>query len=307
MAAMRPFLVRTTIWVITLLLVQSAASPKVAWADGGAPATLDAPTAEQAFKEAVKAFNAADFTRAAQGFERAFELGPHESPLWNAARSWDKAGEPARAANAYARFLRIAPTSATDRGTARARLAELTSRLGRFDLHPPDVDARVDGERVHVHPVYVNPGTHLIVATVGGGSIRRSERVDAGAVVSVSFEPAAEEPSPTVPSAKSESTPRRRGLPPAVVVAGAAVTAIAVGLTVASGLDTLNLRDAFLASPSRDLLDDGRAAQTRTNVLVGTSILLGAVTGLLALVFVDFRGGPVSTLARTTAIGARNF
>src|SRR5580658_7681957 len=70
------------------------------------------------FEEGTKAFDAGDFRRAAAAFEAAYRLAPNTDVLWNAARAWQRAGEAARAATLYSRYLRDAPPVAPDRGTA---------------------------------------------------------------------------------------------------------------------------------------------------------------------------------------------
>src|SRR5262245_7274448 len=87
-------------------------------APAAADEAADARAAAAAFKEGQRAFRAGDDRRAAEQFELAYHDKPHHSPLWNAAQSWEKAGEYVRAGNLYARFLRDAPPDTPDRNQA---------------------------------------------------------------------------------------------------------------------------------------------------------------------------------------------
>jgi hypothetical protein len=75
------------------------------------------------------------------------------------------------------------------------------------------------------------------------------------------------------------------------VIIGGAVTAAAGGFAIVSGLDTISKRQAFPDDRTQDRLDAAFASQTRTNVLIGTTIGLGVVTGVLALFFTDWGNG----------------
>ncbi|MCW5836048.1 MAG: hypothetical protein KIS78_26850, partial [Labilithrix sp.] len=114
--------------------------------------------AQAQFAEGQRAFAAGDFRRAAAAFEEAYRTKPHHSPLWNAARSWQKAGEGTRAANLYARYLEEAPAGARDRDQATAALADLASKLGRLVVQAGGAaDVRVDSAPLEGDGVYVPP------------------------------------------------------------------------------------------------------------------------------------------------------
>jgi nicotinamidase-related amidase len=68
------------------------------------------------------------------------------------------------------------------------------------------------------------------------------------------------------------------------------VTAVAGGVTVWSGLDTEKRYDSFAETRTDPgLRDAGRAAQTRTNVLLGVTATAAVATAALGLFVVDFR------------------
>jgi tetratricopeptide (TPR) repeat protein len=269
----------------------------------------DANRAEAAarFEEGTKAFDAGDFRRAAEAFGSAYHLAPNTDALWNAARAWQRSGEAARAATLYARYLRDAPPNASDRPAATSQLALLSPKLARIEVHGDDLkDLQVDDVPCEDRVLYVSRGAHVVSATVRGTSMRKDQQVEAGDVVSVVFEAPAGPPAlvgplpstspvhppPMVQEPLSEvATSTRKGWSPWVFVTGAALTGVAVGLTVASGVDTDNALTTFEKNGSQANLTNGLDKQLRTNILLGASIGLGAATAVVGIWLVGWRSG----------------
>jgi tetratricopeptide (TPR) repeat protein len=250
--------------------------------------------AAKSFAEGQKAFKKGDYRHAAESFDKAYELAPHHAPLWNSARAWHRADERARAANLYAKYLREAPPNARDRNSATEALSELKGQLARLEIHAPDLeDVRVDGEAVEGLSVYVTPGEHVIEARKGDRTVRQRQTVAAGAVVSTALVVPPDQPPPPPPP----PPPKETGWSPWVVVAGGGLTAVGLGLTIWSGADTLSQKDTFDAARTQENLDAGRSKQTRTNVLLGVTIGVAALTGAAAIFFVDFGGEPAPDAA----------
>jgi tetratricopeptide (TPR) repeat protein len=243
----------------------------------------DVARAAQDFATGEAAYEAGDYRRAAEAFEAAYRAKAHHAPLWNAARSWEKAGENVRAANLLERYLREAPADAPDRDNATATLADVQKRLGRLQIQKVGVTGvRVDGAPFDEDVVYVAPGEHVATADAGGVPVRKLVRVAAGDVLSVTLSP----PPPEPPA------PEKHGLSPWYVVAGGALVATGLGFTIASGFDTVSKRDAFLADPTQPRLDEAFHSQTRTNVLLATTGGIALVTAVLAAFFVEWRPSP---------------
>lgn len=287
---------RRILVVVVSVLVALVLVPRTSLA---APADADR-TAARHFADGQKAFAAGDYAHAGDEFEAAYRDKPHHAPLWNAARSWQRAGEDVRAANLYARYLREAPPDAPDRDQATTALRGLTGKMGRIEPHAAGVDKlRLDGKSVDAPVVYVAPGEHVAEADDHGKAVRKVVTVRAGEQTSVTLAPVQE----TAPAEPLVGPPRearddggapvasRKPLSPAVVVVGIALTAVAGGITVASGLDTISKRNAFPSDPTQPRLDAAFASQTRTNVLIGTTVGLGVVTAVLAAFFTDWSGG----------------
>ncbi len=248
------------------------------------------------FAEGQRAFTAGDYRHAAESFEAAYRDKPHYSPLWNAARSWERAGEAPRAANLYARYLREAPANAPDRDGATAALFALTPRLARLELHPAEgVTVLVDGAPAEDATMYVNPGDHVIEGKKGDRSSRKTQTVESTDVVSVAVDveaPKAVAPATPAPatSAAHERAPteEHHGLTPVVAIVGGVLTLGAAGFTVWSGVDTLHQKDSFDQSRTQANLDDGHAKQTRTNIGIVVTSVLGAATAVTAIFFTDW-------------------
>jgi hypothetical protein len=282
---------------IALVVGTTLAAPVPAFAQGGGTATTeDRKQAAKEFADGDHAFKGGDFKGAAEAYERAYRALPHYSALWNAARAWFRAGDLPRAANLYARYLNEAPTNARDRNNALKSLQSLSEKLAHLQIHATDVqDVKVDGDATTTTDVYVTPGAHVVEGhTSDGKPVRQSQNVEAGETVSVALmapttAPASGgTPPPPVPAEQGQK--KSRGLSPIVVVFGGAVTAVLGGITVWSGLDTLNQKDTFDQSPTQDNLDVGRQKQTRTNILIGATIGAGVLTGVVAIFFVDWKG-----------------
>lgn len=241
------------------------------------------------FTEGQKAFAAGDYQRAAESFEAAYKEQPHHAPLWNAARSWQRAGDDVRAANLYAKYLREAPADAPDRDQATASLKELSAKLGRIEPHTAGLERpRLDGRPVEAPVVYVAPGEHVAEASDKEGQVRKVVKVGAGQLVAVTVarEPKIEPPRPPDPIA-----PKRNGLSPWVTIAGGVLTAVAGGVTIAFGSSTVSKKHAFLEDRTQANLDSAKDAQTGTNVALATTGGLAIVTAVVAVFFTDWGGG----------------
>lgn len=246
-------------------------------------------SAARFFAEGQKAFSAGDYPRAAEQFELAYKERPHHAPLWNAARSWQRAGDDIRAANLYARYLREAPADAPDRDNATTSLKELTAKLGRIEPHASGVQhLRLDGKAVEAPVIYVAPGEHVAEGNDSDGAVRKVVKVSAGQIVAISV---TREPKIEPPRAPPGRVEERRGLSPWVTVVGGVLTAAAGGVTIAFGSNTVTKKHAFLEERSQANLDSAQDAQTRTNIALATTGGLALVTTVIAVFFTDWGGG----------------
>lgn len=280
-------------WAFVFAALAAGVGPAVAHAQSspGSETAEDRKVAGKLFVQAQRAFGAGDYRHAAEAFEAAYQRIPKLPALWNAARAWHRAGEPVKAANLYAAYLDKAPPNAPDRASAIASMKRLEPKVGRLEVHAEGFDSvTVDGEPLEGMRVYTSPGTHIVEGKKGPKVARETPSAAAGVVTSVALVVPADEPPPAPPPALPPQPEKWRGLPPAVVGIGAGLTALSAAIMIGSGLETMGQRSAFDRAPTQQNLDSGRGAETRTNVLLGVTIGLGAVTGAVALLLTDWSG-----------------
>ncbi|MBK6695499.1 MAG: hypothetical protein IPG50_25290 [Myxococcales bacterium] len=287
-------------------LALAIGAPSAKADDARAPAATEArKEAARKFQEATRAFDVGDYHRAGEAYEAAYQLAPHEDPLWNAARAWHLTGELARAANLYARYLRVAPADARERAKAAAALSQLATKLARIEVQlGAGVDnARVDSSALDGPAAYVVPGTHIVRGRTAQGELEVPKSVRAGEAVSVVLAvptaapgdsaarraPAAQETANASAPRPSEP-PRSRadGWSPLVVVVEGSVTLALAGFVTWSGLETMSTLRRFEGTPSREALESGRSEQLRTNILLGATAGAALLTGVTALWLTDW-------------------
>lgn len=285
----------------------ASAQPSAPAQAQGAPATTDVATAEARFAEGEAAFDKGDFVRAAESFDAAYAADPNATSLFNAARSWERAGEAVRAANLYRRFLKTAPADTPFRERATASLAELAKRLGRIEIVGPGTTSpSVDRVAALDTTVYVAPGTHLVEADIGGARVAEKVTLAADQTLTVVLEaptpapPAQPKPAP----APRPAPPSPRGVTPWILLPFSALTAGAGVTLIWSGIDTLVARDQYLTLSEEAkaiYYPDGKLAQDRTNVLIGVTTGLGLTTAALAVFAVNWGEGTLVGLGPSEA------
>jgi hypothetical protein len=190
-------------------------------------------------------------------------------------------------------------------------LDRLSKKLGRLQFHPPEAVVFVDGERVSSREWYVTPGSHVVKLVLDGYEDQQTVAIEAGGARSLSALPPPAPPASASPGSPAPSEARPDAAPPSsgpapdttvaasgpstgwspvVFVAGAALTVVASAVAVGFGVDTLNERAEFDASPSAARFDAGQAKQTRTNVAIGVAAGLGVLTAVTGLWLVDWSG-----------------
>ncbi len=166
------------------LALDSQASPAAA-----APPDADSRArAAESFREAQAAFERREFAAAAASFEAAAGFAPHPAALLSAADAWDRAGEPARAADDCdrARALAAGADAASADHVDYARdaaqcLARLQPRVGLLDVRGAGAAAaRIDDGAPQVLPLraWVRPGRHVITLVDLASSRSRREDVE---------------------------------------------------------------------------------------------------------------------------------
>lgn len=250
------------------------------------------------FKEGEALFQKHSYPEAAQAFEEAYSIAPHPSGLLNAINAWTMAGQLVRSATLAQKLIADSATDDASRTEARSKLADLQTKIGRLNIRGASQikDLTIDGKPATPGEVFVEPGDHLIEADLEGKKTRRKVTVVAGSSEQILLEaPAAAPttaPTATAPTATATPTateaPRSKGLPPVVVYVGGGLTLALTGVSIWSGLDTVKAREAYdsdfkQGKASEADKEAGLAKQTRTNVLIGATVVTGAVTLGIAL------------------------
>lgn len=258
--------------------------------------------AAQRFKEGEKAFKRHEYAIAAKAFEEAHAIAPHPAALFNAATAHQKAGDLVRAANLCARYLRDAPEDDSRREKANALIGELMPKLGRIQIKDRGAkNVQLDGKALDAETTYVDPGDHTVSGEFGDKTVQRKLSVVAGSLVKVALDPpkresaALEEEGDEAPAPTTEPDQAKKddkGLSPTLFYVGLGVTAVVGGVTLWSGLDTNKARDAYDADPTPEGLDEGRAKQSRTNLLLGATAVVGVGTAVVGLFLTNWKGKP---------------
>ncbi len=254
--------------------------------------------AAQIEREARDAYAKGEYARAAGLFNRANQLAPFPELRYNAALSWDQAGEKARAADAYEGALRLGGLDQSRVDETSTRLAALKRELGYIRVARP-VGATVSVAHVEHAPIpidiHLTPGAHNLVFELPDGSTqRKSIEARAGEATSVGIDlpkpnqlaPSPDEPTAPrrdTPTSKPESSPSSSTRTWGFVALGGAV--VLGGVTAYLGTRTLKEQKRYEDSgfTDRDARDSGLSLRTWTNVALASS-LVAAGAGVTLLV-----------------------
>ena len=270
----------------------------------------DVQAAAAAFAQGQRAQLRGDHARAAELFELADQSAPSPEALRSAIRNHAQATQLARAATLSARALERYPDDDATRALAEETLAAAESSVGRLSVRcAPACNLTLDGRAAVVEPrdeivLYLDPGPRELRATwTDREAPTQRVTLAAGESARVSFEGVVPEPEPEpavepepevevevepeAPAPVPASSADGGGVTPVLFFVGAGLTALAGGLSIWSGLDTLSARDAYVENPTRAGYENGTALETRTNVLFFSTLGLAAVTAVLAI-FTDW-------------------
>lgn len=276
------------------MLALGALAPALAWAQDKPKPTKEQQTAAAAkFKEGERAFTRHDYAGAAVAFEAAYAIAPHPDVLLNAIDSREKAGDLAIAATWCAHLMREYPSQKAS-NEASQRLSRLRPKLGRLDVTVQGGTAEslmIDGRAAEPGESYVDPGDHIITATLDGQAIDKRVNVVAGARVNVLLEKTPELPKPEPVEPRKPPPREEKPLHPAVFLTGLGLTAVSGALLIWSGVDTNAALDAFERNPTQAGYDEGLSKEIRTNVLIATTSVLGVASAAIGIFATEWGGG----------------
>ncbi|MBI5531109.1 MAG: hypothetical protein HY898_00235 [Deltaproteobacteria bacterium] len=259
----------------------------------------DAAEAKRRFTEGTKALEAGRYREAALHFEAASRLRPHPFASFTAATTWDKAEDPARAADNFSRAVDLPGLSPKDLKVAKERLASLEESLGTASISgPSSVTVQFEGSTETNPPakLHSTPGIHTLLIVRGDKVERRDVILKVGKTVEVDVSqesaappPTASAPAPTAsttataPPTEPSSEPPSKG-PSTRKLVGygmAGLGVVSAGVAVALGFKTLSARDSYVANPTRDGYDSATSDRMWTNVAWGGALVLGGVGAAL--------------------------
>jgi hypothetical protein len=275
----------------------------------------DGSTTERAAREydaGTQAFERREFRLAARAFESADTIAPHARTRYNAALSWDRAGDLPRAADAYSAALDGEGLDQDRVRAARTRLEDLFRKLGALDVRRP-VGGKVSVAHVQNAAIpariHVAPGIHRLSIERADGTreqreieVRASERV----VLEIAITTAPLAPVlPSAPRSRPAPAPAAEREPSSsraswgyVALGGAVVLAAGA---VFLGVQTFDAIDDFDRSGDRDA--DARARAVRYRALGWTAA--GASVACATLGVVLLSTGDLDVAARGANVSAR--
>lgn len=290
---------RRALAIVTLLFVGvGLSSSSLARADSKEEAAT-------AYDRGAAAYDKGDFRTAAHELARADELAQSAVTLELAITAAVRADDPELAMMLVERADKRRGNKALDAAAANAK-KKLGAKVGKLNVVCPSSGrcvVTVDGTHFETGaPRWIAVGGHQVVIARSGAPERFDVMIEAGKTVELlaSSSPSPPPPPPPAPpSAFTTETPappsngeKSRGVSPAWFWVSLGVTAAVGGAALVSGLDTMSKHDAFVRDKSNSAAADaGRAADTRTVVLLASAGVLAAVTVTLGAFFVDWGGG----------------
>ncbi|WP_394841809.1 hypothetical protein LZC95_32625 [Pendulispora brunnea] len=285
--------------------------------------------AREAYNRGVAFHDHKEFAAAARQFALADRLVPSDSVLADAIDESVAADDAAFGSMLVARVTRRPRSAVLERAANKAR-EKFRGRAGRIDVRcPAACDAEVDGKALDpAAEGWLATGPHVLVLTTAEHAGYRDEHrvnVVPAEITLVTFQA----PPPPAPVAaqnekKLETTepqprveePSRHGLAPTWFWVGAGVTALVAGGAALSWVDASKTHQDFVDRQcgqhgSDDCVaraDDGKAAVTRTNVLIGVASASAVATAVIGLFLVDWKpraDAPVRTSFSVEPGGAR--
>ena len=265
-----------------------------------------------------RAFLANDFEGAAVHFENAFRDAPRAETIRLAIRARRKAKQLARAATLAAVAQQRYPGDPPTAQLAKETLDEAGPALHEYLIDcTTDCAVTADGRVVsqsdaQKHRIYLEPGPHELGLSFKLGGVAKHIDAKRGGKETLTFDappPPKEVPVVTAPGPVEKPPPpppSTKPLGPAVFFVAAGVTVAAGAATVLSGLDAQNnpgvdavRRDCVGLGESCPAYQDGKSAETRTNILLGVTAGAAVITGLIGLFFTQWSApAPAAGAAR---------
>ncbi len=285
-------------------LVGAAVCVAPLFAETLAHADAPPPNAERLKSAAVeydagrRAYTENKFEDAAVHFENAFHDAPNAQTIRYAIVCRSKANQLSRAATLAVLAFSKYPDDEQVAQVVKQTLAEADPKLFKVSIGcSPECGVASDGRVISVEDAkkvvfFLDPGPHSIVVSWEGDRTKPlSVTGKAGGAQEFTLEapPMPVKPPPpgggTGPGGGAEAPPSSKPFGPAVFFVGLGLTAVSGGILAWSGVDTINNPGADVVKQkcvgqgeSCPEYQDGLAKQLRTNILIGVTAGLGALT-----------------------------
>lgn len=279
-------------------------------------ARADTGAAQEAYERASEAFGRKSYSEAAAGFALADRLQPNPVALEAAFKAVLLADDPVLGMELVERAEQRPPNPKIEGylKQARAAFGQRAGKLAATCADERGCTVKLNGAVLELGKRHwVRAGSQVLEVTVDGKSTTHQVEIKPGATleftapapprpvqVTTPPAPAVAGPAPERQQPKKTETPTSAGLHPAIFGVTAGLFAVAGGVTIWSGVDTLALNDRYLEELDDSAREPGMAAQDRTNVLIGVTIG-GAIATTLVAIFTDWGSGDDHAAARPGA------
>ena len=262
----------------------------------------DRARAREAFDRGAAAHRRGDHAAAARELSRADAIVPNAVTLETALGSALAADDAVLGMELCARSERgpASPSLAALVVRARSRFAP---RVGRARITCPGATtcaASIDGAAVETgRPVFLRVGRQIVVVQRDDRSEPRSIEITPGGMIEI-----------VVPSVSGASVPgviaaeAPEGISKGWFIAALSAAAVAGGVTIGLGVDAANKHDRFVSAgcpgpvhgDCAALVDAGRAAEVRTNIMLGVTGAIGVAAAVVGVVTLRARVAPRASL-----------
>jgi hypothetical protein len=247
--------------------------------------------AKKRYDEGVRLYELGEFEGAALEFSKADELAPSDVALATALKAAHKSRRAPLVLNLVERVSSRTSEPSTQKLAAELR-AEFRLSAGAFSKGCL-CEIRVDNVELPSRQVlWVVLGKHSVELSENGRISRFEADANPGVVQTLNAPPAAPHAPERLPPLAGETESKRlpavaereRGTTAFWLSLG--VTGVSTGLLTWSSIDAAQKHTQFVSAPSFQLSAQGRSAELRTNIFIGTTLISAVVTGVIAyLVF----------------------
>ena len=277
------------------------------------PASLADETkqAREAYKKGSALFVEGKFVAAIEVFEEAYRLSPNFRVQCSIALCYQSLGNAVEAAQRYRRCLREGGEKSKFGSELKASLAKMEKLIVHVEVNSPGEGGAVylDGERQGRAPqkLAVNPGSHVIeVRRRHARAARATIKVAGGETKVLELVPVPEaQVEVPVPASQpaSQPAPSRRRVPQYWFWTGAGLSVALAVVAVVLGVQTWNLREDYMSSPSPASYNTFVDRRLLTNIFAFTAGAVAAGSTVLFF-FTDFsRKSKEQPAERATTFG----